>query len=289
MRFANIGGRSSVRQGDGYVDLAEASNGLLPADPVDALLRWEEIRAWVDRGGLNGAVSRKPRNEEMLAPSPRPRQIFAVGLNYSAHADETGLAGSEKIPLTFTKYASSIAGPYGELHLSGNSVDWEVELVVVIGRECRAVPRQDAWSVVAGVTVGQDFSDRDVQMTGTPPQFSLGKSFPGFSPIGPEIVTVDSRDGAIFELECLINGEPVQQGSTANLIHSIPDLIAAYSNVCTLYPGDLIFTGTPHGVGMGHTPPIYLKDGDRVVTRIAGVGEMVHDCVASQESETESK
>jgi 2,4-didehydro-3-deoxy-L-rhamnonate hydrolase len=182
--------------------------------------------------------------------------------------------------LTFTKFASSIAGPTGDLPLTGDSVDWEVELVAVIGRSAYRVAEAEAWSYVAGLTIGQDFSDRAVQMTGVPPQFSLGKSFPGFSPIGPELVTVDEfEDPDDLNLVCEVDGKVVQDGRTSQLIHPVSRLVSLYSRVCRLYPGDLIYTGTPEGVGMGHTPPRYLRPGEVVTTTISGVGTMTHHCV----------
>lgn len=282
MRLATIAGRVHIRDGHHYYDLADSSDGVLPSDPLAVLDRWHEVVAWAADATPASAAVGKPVDEVVLeAPVPRPRQIFAVGLNYAAHAAETNLAGSDEIPLTFTKFASSVAGPAGDLLLSGDSVDWEVELVAVIGRTAHRVAESEAWSYVAGLTVGQDFSDRGVQMMGQPPQFSLGKSFPGFAPIGPELVTLDEVDDPDdLHLVCQIDGEVVQNGRTSNLIHPVSRLVSLYSAVCTLYPGDLIFTGTPDGVGLGHNPPRYLRPGEIVTTTIAGVGTMTHRCVS---------
>jgi 2-keto-4-pentenoate hydratase/2-oxohepta-3-ene-1,7-dioic acid hydratase in catechol pathway len=281
MRLATIGGRSHIRIGGYYHDLEQVSAGMLPSDPHAVLDRWEEVREWAMHAQPTPTAAGTPVSEAVLdAPVPRPRQIFAVGLNYEAHAVETNLAGSAEIPLTFTKFASSIAGPIGELPLTGDCVDWEVELVAVIGRSAYRVSEADAWGHVAGVTVGQDFSDRAIQMTGAPPQFSLGKSFPGFSPIGPELVTIDElEDPDDLHLVCEIDGRVVQDGRTSHLIHPVSRLVSLYSRVCRLYPGDLIFTGTPDGVGFGLRPPRYLRPGEVVTTTITGVGTMSHRCV----------
>src|SRR5690606_10051176 len=125
--------------------------------------------------------------EALGAPVGRPGQIFAVGLNYASHAAETGLTGGVETPLTFTKFRSSITGPRGQLILPSDTVDWEVELVVVMGRHAYQVPEDDAWEFVAGLTLGQDLSERTGQMQGQPPQFSLAKSYPGFAPLGPHL------------------------------------------------------------------------------------------------------
>lgn len=149
--------------------------------------------------------------------------------------------------------------------------------MVVIGREATNVCARDAACHIAGVTVGQDFSDRDVQMSGECPQFSLGKSFRGYGPTGPALVTLDEVAAqASLRLRCWVNDELVQDGTTDQMMVPVPELIERISAVCTLYPGDLIFTGTPAGVGMGRTPARYLHPGDTVRTRIDGVGEMVH-------------
>jgi 2-keto-4-pentenoate hydratase/2-oxohepta-3-ene-1,7-dioic acid hydratase in catechol pathway len=159
-------------------------------------------------------------------------------------------------------------------------VDWEVELVVVVGRTAHHVGIDDAWSYVAGLTVGQDYSEREVQQSGPLPQFSMGKSFPQFGPTGPWLVTVDEFDNRDdLELECTINGETVQKARTSAMITPVPQLIQQLSAVCPLFPGDLIFTGTPSGVGMARTPPRYLKPGDVVVSRIENIGEIRQHCV----------
>jgi len=153
--------------------------------------------------------------------------------------------------------------------------------VVVMGVASTRVAEADAWRHVAGLTIGQDLSDRVVQMQPPVPQFSLGKSFPGFGPTGPWLVTPDDLDDPDdLGLGCSVNGEPMQDGRTSDLIFSVPELIAYLSGVVTLYPGDLIFTGTPSGVGVGRQPPRFLSVGDELTTHIEGIGEMHHRFVA---------
>lgn len=279
MRFATAGGRAHVNVGpEQYIDLAKASDGLLPSDPQACLERWNDVVSWAAATAWSKDQLVTLPDSALDAPVGAPGQIFAVGLNYSAHAEETALTGNTQ-PLTFTKFRSSIAAPRGDVGLPTDTVDWEVELVAVIGRHAHHIPEAEGWSVVAGLTLGQDLSERTGQMTGQPPQFSLAKSYPGFAPLGPHLVTLDSFENLDdIALECRVNGEVVQSGSTRHLIHSIPELISFYSSICPLSPGDLIFTGTPDGVGFGRQPAIYLRDGDELVTSSPQIGQMVHRC-----------
>jgi 2-keto-4-pentenoate hydratase/2-oxohepta-3-ene-1,7-dioic acid hydratase in catechol pathway len=184
---------------------------------------------------------------------------------------------------TFTKFPTSITGPYADVVLPAGDVDWEAEVVVVIGREGRGITTGDAWSHVAGLTVGQDISDRRLQMAGPQPQqFSLAKSYPGFGPLGPVLVTPDEFDDPDdLTVGCALNGEEVQKGRTRDLIFPVPELIARLSAVVTLLPGDLIFTGTPPGVGFGRKPPRFLTNGDELTTYVTGIGEMSTRFVSS--------
>jgi 2-keto-4-pentenoate hydratase/2-oxohepta-3-ene-1,7-dioic acid hydratase in catechol pathway len=182
-------------------------------------------------------------------------------------------------PLVFTKFPSCIAGPATTVALPEGNVDWEIEVVAVIGRGGYRIPRASAWDAVAGLTCGQDLSERLTQMRGKPAQFSLGKSFPGFGPIGPVAVTPDSfpdRDDIGFESSLLTgpDRETLQSGRTKEMIFSIDDLVARLSAICPLWPGDLIFTGTPGGVGNRRTPPRFLRPGETLVSRLEGVGEI---------------
>ncbi|WAP55010.1 fumarylacetoacetate hydrolase family protein [Streptomyces sp. S465] len=275
MRIANLRGRAHLLSGPGATDIARASGGRFGPDPMDLFAHWDAFRTWARTDGVHPAAPY--RREDLGAPVPRPGQVFAIGLNYAEHAAETGLEATRGVPSVFTKFTSSLTGPTGTVHLTGPSVDWEVELVVAIGKEAHHVAAADAWEHVAGVMVGQDFSDRDVQMSGTPPQFSLGKSYPGFGPTGPALVSLDEiAPDTPLRLRCWVNDELVQDGSTDQMIMPVPVLIERISSVCTLYPGDLVFTGTPAGVGMGRTPARYLASGDEVRTSIDGIGEMTH-------------
>ena len=216
-------------------------------------------------------------------PVPEPRQVFGIGLNYRSHAAESGME-LPPAPLTFTKFPSCLAGPTAEVTLSGAMVDYEAEVVVAIGARCRNVPEDRAWDVVAGITAGQDISDREVQLSGSPPQFCLGKSFTGYGPIGPALVSVDAFDDPDdIALRCEVGGEVVQEASTAELIFDVPRLVSYLSSICTLYPGDLIFTGTPDGVGMARGR--FLVPDDEIVTHVEGVGELRNRCVASDKEE----
>ena len=185
----------------------------------------------------------------------------------------------------FTKYRTSLAGPVGVVELTGPKIDWEVELVAVISRAAHRVSEADGWDYVAGLTIGQDISDRETQFNAHPPQFSLGKSYPGYAPMGPVVVTPDEfADRDDLELSCAVNGEQMQKGRTSEMIFSVPQLVSRLSHITPLLPGDIIFTGTPSGVGMGRTPQRFLTDGDVLTSRIAGIGEIEQRFVATAET-----
>ena len=188
MRLLNHAGRAVLQTAGVHgLDVGIASGGAFGPDPQALFADWPGFAAWA-----RSVLAEPPAQvvgvtideAALRSPVPRPSQVFAVGLNYRSHAAETGLPAATGTPLTFTKFPSSITGPRSALVLTGSSVDWEVELVVVIGRGAHHVPSGRAWDYVAGLTVGQDYSDREVQMARSPPQFSLGKSFPGFTPLG---------------------------------------------------------------------------------------------------------
>jgi 2-keto-4-pentenoate hydratase/2-oxohepta-3-ene-1,7-dioic acid hydratase in catechol pathway len=273
MRLANHDGRLMVaRAGDSFVDVEAASDGRFGSDPQAVYEHWDAFGRWLEAAELPAGEQLVP--EALGPPVPRPRQVFAVALNYPEHAAEGGFTAPEQ-PLIFTKFPTCIAGPVVDVALPGDRVDYEAELVCVIGRRADHVAEPDAWNHVAGLTAGQDLSARDVQMRGPAPQYSLGKSFPGFGPTGPWVVSTDEPGvtGAL-EVASLLNGEQMQHDTTASMIFSIPVLIAYISAICPLLPGDLIFTGTPSGVGFKRDPPRYLKPGDVLVTRISGIGEI---------------
>ena len=269
MKIASVEGRAALIHGEGIVDIARASNGALPADPQLLYDRWDDVRRLSER--VAGADA--PLDVRALqAPVPRPRQVFAIGLNYAAHAAEAGLE-QPTFPPTFTKFPTCLTGPDATVELPSTFVDWEVELVVVIGRLAYEVAVDDGWRHVAGLTVGQDLSERIVQTRPPAPQFSLGKSFPGFGPIGPWIVTPDELDSPDdLALGCTVNGEEVQKSRTSDLIFDVDALIHHLSSITPLLPGDLIFTGTPSGVGGTRTPPRVLAPGDELVSTVDGIG-----------------
>jgi 2-keto-4-pentenoate hydratase/2-oxohepta-3-ene-1,7-dioic acid hydratase in catechol pathway len=207
--------------------------------------------------------------------------VFGIGLNYRSHAEETG-AELPAIPATFTKFPTALTGPFAEVALPSDEVDWEVELVVVIGRRAEHVAEADGWDVVAGLTVGQDLSERTVQYAAGL-QFSLGKSYRGFAPTGPWLVTPDEvADRDDLALGCSIDGETVQQGRTSDLVFPVPRLVAELSAVVALLPGDLIFTGTPSGVGAARDPQRFLRPGEVLESWIDGIGAMRTRLVAGR-------
>ena len=282
MRIANLDGRLCLVVVDGFIDVEKASDGQFDAAPERVYERWPQFRAWADTASTADPMA-MANVERLGPPSPAPSQIFAIGLNYGAHADESGFAKPASHPPVFTKYVTSLTGPYGTVRLPPDGhTDWEVELVVVIGRTAFQVGEAEAWDCVAGLTLGQDISERILQSAATPPQFSLGKSYPGFAPTGPWLVTADEfPDPDDIGLRCTLNGEEMQNGRTSDLIFNVPKLVANLSNVLPLQPGDLLFTGTPAGVGLGRTPPRFLKPGDELVSTGENIGELRQRFVAA--------
>ena len=178
-------------------------------------------------------------------------------------------------PVVFTKFPSSVTGPHATVELPSENVDFEAELVAVIGRRAHRVTAADGWDHVAGLTVGQDITERVVQFHGPTPQFNLGKSYPGFSPIGPVMVTVEEfADRDDIQLGCRLDGQQMQKGRTGDLIFTIPELVESLSAVVPLLPGDLIFTGTPAGIGWARDPKILLRPGHELATYVDGIGEL---------------
>jgi 2-keto-4-pentenoate hydratase/2-oxohepta-3-ene-1,7-dioic acid hydratase in catechol pathway len=273
MRIANLSGRLVLIVGAKAIDVERASEGRFGSSPQAIYDRWAEFRDWagtVTTAG-NGFDVR-----DLGAPAPLPRRLLAAGLNYRDHAAESGFTVPEGLPPIFTKFTSSITGPVTTVRLpEGGHSDWEVELVVVVGTAMSDVAEQDVWDHVAGLTIGQDLSERISQMAGPVPQFSLGKSLPGFAPMGPWLVTPDEfGDPDDVELLCMLNGEQMQKGRTSELIFSVPVLLSRLSALLPLYPGDVIFTGTPAGVGLGRQPQRWLAAGDELVSTIEGIGEL---------------
>lgn len=273
MRLGLLHGRAVLVRGDRAADVRWASKGRLHPDPMVLLEKWDHLREWA-LTLPDDAYDIDVDPDALQAPVPRPRQVFAVALNYPPHAAEAGFTPPGE-PLVFTKFPSCVTGPRTTVELPTGNVDWEAELVAVIGRPAHRVSADRAWDTVAGLIIGQDLSERITQLQGRPAQFSLGKSFPGFGPTGPFLVTADEFDDPDdLEITCLLNGEVVQHDRTKSMIFPVPGLIARLSAVVPLLPGDLVFTGTPAGVGNRRTPPRYLTEGDELVTRIEGIREM---------------
>ncbi|MGW7529027.1 fumarylacetoacetate hydrolase family protein [Streptomyces sp. NPDC054783] len=272
MRTANLHGRLALVFDDRAVDVEEASDGRFAADPQAVFERWDEFRNWA--AGVSQTEGRPVDQSAYGPPVPRPRQVFAIGLNYADHVAESNLQRPEE-PAVFTKFVTSVTGPYDPVALPSPVVDWEVELVAVIGRRTERVHAEDAWSHVAGLTVGQDLSERHVQLRGPALQFSLGKSFPGFGPLGPVLVTPDEvEDPDDLGIGCAVDGQTMQHSRTSRMIFPVPELIARLSAVCPLLPGDLIFTGTPAGVGGARDPRRFLAPGQELHSWIDGIGAL---------------
>ena len=234
-------------------------------------------------GVLPGCGPPLPLDEVgLLAPIPRPRRnIFCVGKNYAAHAaeftgsgfDSSAGAGGPDAPIIFSKVPQTVIAPGAAIRFDpavSEAIDYEVELAVVIGRGGRGIGAADALSHVFGYTIVNDVTCRDVQRLHK--QWLLGKSFDTFCPMGPYLVTADSVNVGDLEVRCWINGELRQEANTRDLIFDVPTLIEAISRYLTLQPGDVIATGTPAGVGIGFTPPRFLRDGDSVRMEIGGIG-----------------
>lgn len=276
MRLANHAGRLALVVDGGALDVHEASAGRFGPDPASAYDDWDDLVAW----SATAAGDVVPLDDAALgAPSPAPRQVFAIGLNYASHAAESGM-DLPSVPAVFTKFPASLGGPFDPIVLSGDMVDWEVELVVVMAKRADRVTEADAWSHVAGLCVGQDVSDRHVQFAAGA-QFSLGKSYRSYGPTGPWLVTPDEFDDPDdLAITCSIDGQVVQDDRTSGLVFSVARLIEELSAVVPLLPGDLIFTGTPAGVGITSQPARFLQPGEVVESTIEGIGTIRNRVVA---------
>ncbi len=275
MKIANAHGRGVLVLEGEVADIAEASGGRFGPDPMALYEGWADFVAFARSVSLGTG----PLVEsELRCPVPVPRQVFAIGLNYRSHAEESGMAVPE-VPATFTKFPASLGGPFDDVEIVGESVDWEVELVAVIGARADRVPESTAWAHVAGLTVGQDISDRHLQFAAGA-QFSLGKSRRGYGPMGPWVVTLDEFSKPDdLALGCAIDGERVQDARTSDLIFGVPRLISELSGVLPLLPGDVLFTGTPAGVGFARRPPRFLAKGQVLESWIEGIGTIRNRCI----------
>lgn len=272
--------RVGVRSGDTIVDVSRVDPGI-PSDMVGLLeagpaaLAAAGAAAARGEGIDTGAV-------RVVAPIQNPEKILCIGLNYADHAAESNMPIPSE-PVVFSKFSSTIIGPGDAIRLPSisSSIDYEVELVVVIGTAGKDIPESDAMCHVAGYTVGHDVSARDFQLEKPGGQWLLGKTFETFAPLGPELVTPDEAgDPHNLDIRCILNGETVQDSNTAQLIFKVDQLIAYLSRVVTLQPGDLIFTGTPPGVGMAREPQLWLKAGDSVLCEVDGIGRLENPVVS---------
>ena len=272
--LANAAGRAALVVDGHCHDLETVSGGELGPDPMVALAAPDRLAALtIDLDGPGTALAAA----RLGPPVPCPRNVFAIGLNYQAHADEGSMEVPDN-PLVFTKFPSCLVGPTADVEMRSDAVDYEGELVVVIGQGGKDIEPADAWGHVVGLMVGQDISDRAVQFAAEPAHFDLGKSFDTFGPIGPVLVSTDElpeRDA--LPITCSINGEVRQDGNTADLIFDVPTLISFLSSITTLVTGDIIFTGTPEGVGAAQGK--FLADGDVITTTIDGIGTMTNRVV----------
>jgi 2-keto-4-pentenoate hydratase/2-oxohepta-3-ene-1,7-dioic acid hydratase in catechol pathway len=276
VRLANLDGRATVVVGGHAVDVERASNGALGNDPMllADLANHDALRAIA----LDVHAPEWPAIDEtkLRAPVPRPPKGLGVALNYRSHAEESNKAIPDE-PHLFGKLENCVTGPFDPIVVpSGRDmVDYETEVVIVFGRVAKAVREADAWDVIAGVTGGQDISDRGEQFRPPVKQFTIAKTYDTFGPIGPYLVTPDelpNRDA--IGLVGRVDGEEVQRGRTDDLIFAVPALVAWLTRFMTFLPGDLVWTGTPGGVGEARTPPLFLKPGMVVETEIEGVGTM---------------
>jgi 2-keto-4-pentenoate hydratase/2-oxohepta-3-ene-1,7-dioic acid hydratase in catechol pathway len=276
MHLFNLAGRLATFVDGAVVDVASATGNRVSYDPQRMFEEWDELVDWGVASNARGTGT--VELTELLAPVPRPPQVFAIGLNYKAHAQE-GIFSAPEEPMVFTKWPSCIVGPAHAVELPVDT-DWEIELVVAISRRAYKVSAAEAMSYVAGYTVGQDLSDRVLQRKGPAPQWGLGKSRYGYGPTGPWLVTLDEFvDPLDLAIHSTLDGETLQTSRTSMQIFDVPTAIEYISAVCPLLPGDLIFTGTPEGVGYARTPPRFLHPGDVLTSTIEGIGDLVTRCI----------
>jgi 2-keto-4-pentenoate hydratase/2-oxohepta-3-ene-1,7-dioic acid hydratase in catechol pathway len=233
---------------------------------------------------LPGGEPLAPEELKPVPPVPSPEKIICVGLNYADHAKESG-AQPPPEPVLFNKFPTAVSAHERPIVLPrlSNEVDYEAELVVVIGSGGRQIPRNRAAEHIAAYCCGNDVSARDWQLRKPGGQWLLGKSFDTFAPIGPVLVTADEiPDPGDLRIQLRLNGQVMQDSTTAQLIFSVEELVAYVSGVCTLSPGDLIFTGTPSGVGFARKPPVFLKPGDTVEVEIEKLGVLRNPLVAEE-------
>ena len=266
----------------GLVDL-NRPDGSLPSCPKQLLAAWDELkpRAQAVVASGKGLIH---ESVPMLPVIPNPQKVIGIGLNYMDHAQETSKKPPSE-PIIFSKFPTAVRADGEPIVLPRNSheVDYEAELVVVIGRGGKSIHRDQAFEHVAAYTCGNDVSARDWQFRKPGSQWLLAKSFDSFAPIGPVLVTADEilKPGNL-DIQLRLNGQTLQKSNTNQLIFPIEVLIEYVSSVCPLSPGDLIFTGTPAGVGFVRQPPLFLKPGDTVEVEVESIGTLTNSVVAEE-------
>ena len=281
MRLATLqtpsGPRAAALVGQSYVDL-HATDSSIPSS-VRQILEGGLLKKAEQTAQKPGAV--KIDAAKFHAPVPDPHKIVCLGLNYRDHAAESG-SPIPKDPVLFSKYATALIG-HGEaivLPPVSQEVDYEAELVIVVGKRGRNVKEADAFNYVAGYSVGHDVSARDWQLKKDGKQWMVGKTFDTFAPVGPHLVTSDEvKDPHNLPIKLRLNGQTMQNSNTSQMIFGVPAIIAYLSQVFTIEPGDLIYTGTPPGVGVAKKPPVFLKGGDVVEVEIEGLGVLKNPVV----------
>lgn len=276
LRFGEMGlEKPGILDKDGVI--RDASSVVADYSPGTVSLELLSILADIDPAALPAV----PKGVRIGAPVSRIGHFVAIGLNYADHAAETG-AAIPKEPIVFSKAPSCLSGPNDDVMLPKGSVksDWEVELAVVIGKECDYVEEKDALKHVFGFAVCNDMSEREYQAE-RGGQWIKGKSAPTFGPLGPWIVTPDEiADPQNLDMFLDVNGKRMQTGNTSTMIFTVRQIVSYLSRFMVLEPGDVITTGTPPGVGLGMKPPVFLKDGDEMRLGITGLGEQRQKVVA---------
>ncbi|MFO0013698.1 MAG: fumarylacetoacetate hydrolase family protein [Planctomycetota bacterium] len=257
-----------------------AADPSLPSSLVELIAKWPQYEARVS--SLGKKLGSSQEELQILCPIDRPGKILCSGLNYRDHAMETQTPIPDE-PIVFCKMPTAMIGPLDAIRLPASSqqVDYEAELVVVIGRRVKHATAREAQDAIFGYTVGHDVSARDWQKGKPGKQWFLGKSFDTFAPLGPAIVVGNSiADPCQLRIRCWFNGEVVQDSNTRELIFSPVFLVEYLSRVMTLEPGDVIYTGTPSGVGVARTPPKFLHPGDTIEIEIESIGRLTNTCIA---------
>lgn len=268
---------------DRIIDL-HATNSSIPNHMRTLLAGGNQVLALVRQAIDSGNAVTAGTLEEirLLAPVPDPRKVICIGLNYKDHAEESGLKIPTE-PVVFNKFPTAVTGHNSPILLppTSSEVDYEAELVIVIGKPGRDIAKSQAMEHVAGYTAGHDVSARDWQIKKDGKQWLMGKSFDTFAPMGPALVTADEVPNPHnLAIHFRLNGETMQDSTTGQMIFRVEELVAYVSQVCTLETGDVIFTGTPPGVGFARKPPVFLKPGDTCEVEIEKLGVLRNQCVA---------